>query len=100
MSTDLEDAQGLYVQLKGEAQQVYLEHIMSRTPPQLQAEMRELVLDDLDDSGSSEPDPDVAEVRSGDSVRVVTPIGGDIPGSPGLAAVSNSQIDFVQITAA
>ena len=102
MATEQERAQELYGQLKPEAQVVYIDHILSRTPPDLQDEMREIVTSDLGSGGGGAPpltDTQVI-VNSGDSVRVVTTLGGDMPGSPGTAAVSSGRLDFVQLAAA
>jgi hypothetical protein len=47
------------------------------------------------------PDPPSTQaiVNHGDAVRVVSELGGDVPGSPGAAAVTNSTIDFIQLNA-
>jgi hypothetical protein len=99
MATEQERADELYLQLKAEAEQVYLDHIMSRTPPELQDEMRTLVLDGL--NGGDPPGPELTPsqviLNMGDSVRVVTVMGGDVPGSPGTAAVTSGRLDFVQL---
>ncbi len=43
------------------------------------------------------PDDSVI-VAANDSVRVVLASGGDVPGSPGKAAVLNGHLDFVQLS--
>ena len=99
MATDEERAQELYDQLKPEAEKVYIDHIASRTPPELHDEVKALAEADLaggGEGGGKLTDSQVI-INMGDSVRVVTMLGGDVPGSPGTAAVTSGNLDFIQL---
>jgi len=92
--TEQQQAQELYDKLKPEAQAVYIDHIVSRTPPQLQDEMKAIAQDDL---GGAEPDPTVAMVTNGASVVVNDSLGAAAPGSPGTAAVAAGSLTAVTL---
>lgn len=82
------------------ADQGWIDYMRSHTPMDLQPWLDDYIAAWL---ASTQPqpepdDPNLAKVRNGDSVRVVSQLGGDIPGSPGLAAVTNGTIDFVQVS--
>lgn len=92
-TTQNEQATELYEQLKPEAQAVYLDHIMSRTPAELQDEMRVIVTADL----AAPEDPTTAMVSNGQSVVVNDSTGAAQPGSPGTAAVANGTLTAVAL---
>ena len=102
MATDQERAQELYDQLKPEAIAVAIDHITSRVPPELQDEVKAIAEADLEageGGGESELSDSQVILNSGDSVRVVMAIGGDVPGSPGTAAIVGGALSFVQLQA-
>ena len=74
--TEQQQAQELYDKLKPEAAAVYIDHIVSRTPPQLQDEMKAIAEDDM---GGAEPDPTVAMITNGQSVTVNDSTGAAAP---------------------
>ncbi len=100
---DQERAEELYAQLEPEARKAYIEYFSAHTPVELREEMTALVTAGLQPpdpgEGGEGVDPSAATLHTGDSVRVVAASGGDIPGSPGTVAITNSQVDFVQIDA-
>ena len=101
MATEQERAQELYAILKPEAAVVYVDHIVSRTPPELQDEMRTIAAADLSagGGGGTPPltDPTVASVADGASVAVNDSTGLAAPGSPATASVANSVLTAVQL---
>ena len=98
MATEQERAQELYAQLKPEAQVVYIDHILSRTPPDLQDEMREIVTSDLGSGGGAPPLTDTQVIlNNGDDVVVIGDSAFPAPGSPGTASVINGILQGVQL---
>ena len=95
MPTEQEQAQELYDKLKPEAVEVYVDHIVSRTPPELQDEVRALAEADL----PAQPDPNAATVTNGQQVNVIDGTGAPQPGSPGLATVNSGNFSGVQLGA-
>lgn len=96
-TTPTEQATELYAQLKPEAVTVYLDHILSRTPAELQNEMKTLVADDISGGGGA-PDPNTASVANGASVPVLDAL--DAPLGSGTAMVSASVLTAVKMAAA
>jgi hypothetical protein len=93
---DQQAASDLYAELEPQAKLAYIEYFSSHTPANLHDEMTALVNAGL--PGPPAPDPTAATLHHGDSVRVVAAAGGDIPGSPGTVAITNAQVDFVQVS--
>ena len=93
MPTEQEKAQELYDKLKVEAQAVYIDHIVSRTPPELQDEVRAIAEADM--GGTT--DPTVASISNGQSVTVNDSTGAAAAGSPGTAAVLDGALTNVTL---
>ncbi len=87
-----EDLDERFAATKDAANKAWLDTMRSYTPPELHK-----YLDDYAEANA----PSVgggAVVTNGMPVRVVTPLGGDVPGSPGSAAVIDDRLDFVQLS--
>jgi hypothetical protein len=100
MATEQERAQELYGQLKPEAQIVYIDHILSRTPVDLQDEMREIVTNDLGSGGGGGAPPltdSQVILNNGDDVAVIGDSAFPAPGSPATASVINGILQGVQL---
>lgn len=95
--TEQQQAQELYDKLKPEAVTVYVDHILSRTPPALQDEMKTIAAGDMG-GGGGEPDPTVASVSNGASVPVLD--AADAPLGSGVAMVAASVLTAVKMAAA
>ena len=94
--TEDQQAQELYDKLKPEAVTVYVDHILSRTPPALQEEMKVIAAADMTPD-APEPDPTVASVSNGASVVVNDSTGAAQPGSPGTAAVADGALTAITL---
>ena len=95
---DTERATALYEQLKPDAQEAYWLYYSTRTPAELQTEMRALVEGGL--TGPPPPtDPTTAQIANGADVVVIGASNFPAPGSPGVAQVTGGNLIGVQLTA-
>jgi hypothetical protein len=98
MATDEERAQELYDQLKPEAEKVYIDHIASRTPPELYDEVKALAQADLAPEPPTQvDDPTKVTLTNGDSVVVKDAVGAVVAGSPGTVNVANAALTDVTL---
>ena len=97
MSKEQERAQDLYDKIQPEAKQAYIDAIVSKTPPELQAEMRAIAEADMSGMVPPEPDPTQATITNGQSVTVNDNTGAPAPGSPGTAVVANGTLTAVVV---
>jgi hypothetical protein len=82
-----------FAQLNEQAEAHKVEWMQRQVPPELQATFEYM----MSQQPPTELPADSVIVANNDSVRVVSELGSDVPGSPGKASVLNGNLDFVQI---
>ena len=97
MATNEERAQDLHDKIEPEAQESYFQYILTRTPPDLQDEMRVIIEADF----TPEPPPaNQVVVSDGQTVPVTQQNGDPYPGAPGVLRVVDGALTRVEKTMA